>query len=66
MTTRCDPCDPDRLRLFAEDRLPPDDMTAIEQHLEGCASCREWLDRFVVDDRWLGAVRRHLHDDPTV
>jgi serine/threonine-protein kinase len=66
MKTRSDQCDPDRLRLLAEDRLPADEMAGLEQHLERCARCREELDRLVGDDHCLGAVRRHLGSEPTV
>ncbi len=49
-------CDPVRLRLLAEDRLSPGELTELERHLEGCTSCREELDRLAVNDRWLGTV----------
>jgi serine/threonine protein kinase len=59
------PCDPDRLRLLADDLLPPEDVTRLEQHLEDCGSCRETLDRLVGDDRYLIAARRYLGADQT-
>src|SRR4051812_39962048 len=65
MKTDLDPCDPDRLRLLAEDRLPPDETPGLEQHLERCPRCRDVLDRLVGDDRCLGAVRRYLGAEPT-
>src|SRR5438067_683470 len=65
MKTQSDPCDPDRLRLLAEDRLPAASMAGLEQHLERCVRCRGVLDRLVGDDRWLGAVRRYLGAEPT-
>jgi serine/threonine protein kinase len=65
MNTRLDNCDPERLRLLAEDRLPPTELVAFEQHLDQCPQCRDLLDRLVGDDRCLGAVRRHFASDPT-
>jgi hypothetical protein len=66
MKTQLDPCDPDRLRLLAEDRLPPAAMAGIEQHLERCVPCRDVLDRLVGDDRYLREVRHYLGAEPTV
>ncbi len=57
------PCDADRLRLLAEDRLPPSAMTALEQHLEECESCRNQLDQLVGKDDWLSSVRQYLGPD---
>ena len=65
MPSLLNPCDPDRLRRLAEDRLPPVEVTGLERHLERCARCREALDRLVDDDRCLLAVRRYLGADPT-
>lgn len=64
MPSLLNPCDPDRLRRLAEDRLPPVEVTGLERHLERCARCREALDRLVEDDRCLLAVRRYLGDAP--
>jgi serine/threonine-protein kinase len=58
-------CDPERLRLLAGDRLPPDEISAVEEHLDQCASCRETLDRLVHEDHWLGDVRRALDGNLT-
>ena len=57
-------CDPDRLRLLADDRLPPDETISVEAHLEECPQCRETLDSLVGDDQCLEGVRRFLRDDP--
>ncbi len=58
-------CNPDRLRLLAEDLLPPAEMARLEHHLERCAECRESLDRLVDSDRCLIAARRYLGDELT-
>jgi serine/threonine protein kinase len=58
-------CDPERLRLLAEDRLPPDEMAGLELHLVSCEACRDTLDRLVDDDHWAGAARRYLGAEPT-
>ena len=55
-------CDPDRLRLLAEDRLTLHELTELERHLEGCTSCRGQLDRLAGSDPWLGTVRHHLRE----
>ena len=44
MAARLKPCDPDRLRLLAEDRLPAAEVAGLEEHLQHCAGCREALD----------------------
>jgi serine/threonine protein kinase len=58
-------CDPDRLRLLADDRLPPDETISVEAHLEECPQCRETLDGLVGDDHCLEGVRRFLGGDPS-
>jgi hypothetical protein len=65
MQTRLSPCDPDRVQMLAEDRLPPAELIGLEEHLQRCPRCRETLDRLVGDDRWLGAVRCYLAVDST-
>jgi serine/threonine-protein kinase len=59
------PCDTDRLRLLAEDRLPPAELIGLEQHLQQCAGCREALDELAGGEPWLQAVRRYLRSDLT-
>jgi serine/threonine-protein kinase len=59
-------CDPDRLRLLAEDSLPLAEMPGLESHLQDCPGCRETLDHLVRNDRWLSAVRQYLTPDPSV
>jgi serine/threonine-protein kinase len=65
MILRLNPCDPDRLRLLAEDRLPPAEMVGLEEHLQQCAGCRKALDGLAGGESWLQAVRRYLGADPT-
>jgi serine/threonine-protein kinase len=65
MVARLNPCNPDRLRLLAEDRLPPAEMIGLEEHLQHCAGCRKTLDGLVGGEPWLEAVRRYLGADPT-
>jgi serine/threonine-protein kinase len=61
MKTGHDACDPQPLRLLAEDRLPPGEVAKLQEHLEGCRHCRAVLDDLVDSDRWL-AVARHRVD----
>ena len=41
MAVRLEPCDRDhdRLRLLAEDRLPPAEVEELEAHLQLCEGC---------------------------
>ena len=64
MVARLKSCDPHRLRLLAEDRLPAAEIVGLEEHLQHCARCREELDR-VAGGAWLEAVRHYLGGDPT-
>ena len=65
MKTQKDPCNPELLRLLAEDRLPPAELTGLEQHLEWCAECRQTLDQMVGSDDCLTVARRCLQADLT-
>ncbi len=65
MKPRLDCCNPEQLRLLAEDLLPPAEIARLEEHLEWCGDCRETLDRLVGTDRLLIAARQYLDGDPT-
>jgi serine/threonine protein kinase len=65
MAVRLNPCDPRRLRLLAEDRLPADEVSGLEEHLQHCAECRAALDDMADGEPWMGAVRQYLGPDPT-
>jgi serine/threonine-protein kinase len=65
MVIRLNPCDPNRLRMLAEDRLPPAEIVGLEDHLQHCADCREALDGLAGGEPWLEAVRRYLGADAT-
>jgi serine/threonine protein kinase len=65
MAVRLKPCDVNRLRLLAEDRLPPAEVVGLEDHLQHCAGCREALDDLAGGEPWLEAVRHYLGSDPT-
>jgi serine/threonine-protein kinase len=45
---------------LVEDRVPPDELTGLEEHLRSCTSCQSVLDQSADSDRWLGAVRHYL------
>jgi serine/threonine-protein kinase len=66
MKTTPDRCEPDRLRLLAEDRLPSEELARLESHLEGCARCRDTLDRLVESDRWLAVARVRAEAEPSL
>ncbi len=65
MQTRIKQCDPESLRLLAEDRLPRSDVAGLEEHLENCDRCRTTLDRLADGDRWIEAARQYLGPDST-
>jgi serine/threonine protein kinase len=56
-------CNPDQLKLLADDRLSPRETIGLEQHLEQCPRCRETLDGLVRSDRCLKGVREFLRDE---
>jgi serine/threonine protein kinase len=58
-------CDPESLRLHAQDHLPADELSALEAHIENCPDCRFELDRMASDDRWTEAARRFLGAEAT-
>jgi len=51
MTPRSLRCDSYRLRLSLEDRLSDLEQTELATHLEGCASCRQELERLAAANR---------------
>jgi serine/threonine protein kinase len=65
MPARLKQCDPESLRLLAEDRLPRSDVAGLEEHLENCDRCRTALDRMAGADRWIEAARQYLGPDST-
>lgn len=60
MNAKPDSCEPARLRLLAEDQLPPNELTELEKHLEGCLQCRLVLDDLVDADGLVATVRQRL------
>jgi serine/threonine-protein kinase len=60
MKTQLNPCDPERLRLLADDLLAANDVAELEEHISECAQCRAALDSLAGGDRWADAVRQHL------
>jgi serine/threonine-protein kinase len=57
-------CHDERLRLLAEDLLPPTETAWLEEHLQHCAPCRDTLDQLIGQDCLLGAVREYLALNP--
>ena len=54
------PCDPDRLRLLAEDRLPPDEVVGTRRALAALRRVPEALDDLAGSEPWIEAVRQYL------
>jgi serine/threonine-protein kinase len=63
--TRSNQCDPDRLRLLADDLLTATEMAELEEHLQDCAACRATLEGLTGGERWAEAVRYHLGASPS-
>jgi len=42
-----DPHDPERISLYLDDELSPEERVLVEAHLAGCAGCRETRDAFL-------------------
>jgi eukaryotic-like serine/threonine-protein kinase len=62
MVIRSRTCDPRRLDLFFQDRLPEGAERELETHLGVCPSCRRQLDQRAGGPRWWTEVRRHLSE----
>ncbi len=60
MKTRSSPCDPDRLRLLAQDLLTATEVAELEEHLQNCGECRQTLDGLAGGEHWAEAVRHYL------
>jgi serine/threonine-protein kinase len=59
-----DICDPDRVRLLSEGRLPAEELSECQMHLEHCPQCQARLDELARQDRFLGTVRHYLAAEP--
>ncbi len=57
MASPMPPCDPDRLRLLLDDRLPDNEQEDLSRHLETCASCRDALERMAAETHWWSDVK---------
>lgn len=66
MVTQPAPCDPSRLRLLLEDRLPEEEQDALSTHLEECELCREALERMAAETRWWSDVKELATPEPVV
>jgi serine/threonine protein kinase/WD40 repeat protein len=54
MASRPDQCDPKRLRLSMEDRLPQAEQGELAAHLESCQACRQELEHMAAASRFWG------------
>ena len=53
-------CDPARIKLLLEDRLPSDGQTELEHHLETCVECRQQLESQAAGEAWWHEARQFL------
>src|SRR3990170_8255557 len=53
-------CDPIRIQLLLEDRLPNGGQTELERHLETCLECRQQLESQAADPGWWSEAREFL------
>ena len=63
MAVQSNHCDRDRLRLLTEDRLAPDELGQLEQHVQDCRECQAELERLANADHWMGAAKKYLGDE---
>ena len=59
-------CDPNRIKLLLEDRLPHDGQTEMERHLETCGECRRQLESLAAEAGWWRDARQFLDPDSHV
>jgi len=56
-------CDPDRIEQLLEGRLTNDEQSQLEQHLEGCATCRDRLETTAAEPAYWKEAAAHLRSD---
>jgi len=66
MVTEPTGCDPNRIKLLLEERLPLDGQTEMEKHLETCVECRRQLESLAAEGRWWRDARQFLDPDSHV
>jgi serine/threonine-protein kinase len=59
-------CDPNRIKLLLEDRLPGEGQTELERHLETCEECRRQLESLAGEAQWWRDARCFLDTDSHV
>ncbi len=52
------PCDPERLRLLLQERLPALEQSELMGHLDYCQRCQETLEGLAADKPWWEELRR--------
>jgi serine/threonine-protein kinase len=58
MAQRYPHCDPDRLRLLLQERLPVLEQNELMGHLDHCQRCQETLEGLAADKPWWEELRR--------
>jgi serine/threonine-protein kinase len=66
MVARINHCQPERLRLALEARLPADEQENLERHLPDCESCRQSLEALAGDAAWWREARTTLGTETLV
>jgi len=56
-------CDPGRIEQLLEGRLTSEEQSQVEQHLEGCATCRDRLETTAADPAYWKEAAAHLRSD---
>jgi serine/threonine-protein kinase len=57
-------CDPNRLKLLLDDRLPEQRQTELAEHIETCPACRRRLESLAADAELWGQVEQLLSPEP--
>ena len=60
MDVRRNPCGQHTVEHFLADRLSGEELTAFEDHLEGCPSCRQDLETMAAEGTWWEEARGYL------
>ncbi len=62
MVAKSKACHPDLLQDLLDDRLSPNRVGEVEDHVQWCLDCRRTLDELAGGGNWLSAVRSNLSD----
>ncbi|MGA2256044.1 MAG: zf-HC2 domain-containing protein, partial [Thermoguttaceae bacterium] len=56
-------CNPDRIEQLLEGRLTTEEQLQVENHLDGCATCRNRLETTAAEQTYWQEAAIHLRND---